>query len=142
ARVRTSAAASNAAYRITWNQRPHAGAAAGAAPATLVEAAEVSLRDLAEAHDAAVYGPLQDELERVSADYFLYALQTLGWRPAAGEAVTVQDVLACCGNVPRYAALVRPMLRVLAGAGIVSAATVGPMPLVIDPPAAHPAPRA
>lgn len=142
ARVRTSAAASNAAYRITWNQRPHAGAAAGAAPATLVEAAEVSLRDLAEAHNAAVYGPLQDELERVSADYFLYALQTLGWRPAAGEAVTVQDVLASCGIVPRYAALVRRMLRVLEGAGIVAAESVDTWRVVSDRPAADPAPRA
>ena len=122
ARARTSATAvRDAAYRIAWEPRPRSTAAAGASTDALVDAAERSLHELGAAHDAAVYGPLHEELEHLSADYFLFALQSLGWKASAGDVVTVQDVMQRCGIVPRYAALVRRMLRVLQDAGIVAA---------------------
>src|SRR5690606_19893313 len=122
ARARTSATAvRDAAYRIAWEPRPRSTAAAGASTDALVDAAERSLHELGAAHDAAVYGPLHEELGHLSPACSPFALQSLGWKASAGDVVTVQDVMQRCGIVPRYAALVRRMLRVLQDAGVVAA---------------------
>ena len=122
--VRTRSAAptrdGDAVYRVAWETRarPMSGNA-GAATEALVQRAENALAELGAAHGATVYGPLHEDLEKLSAEYFLHALQTLGWSPVAGEIVSVETVLTRCGIVGRYRPLVKRMLRVLEQIGVV-----------------------
>src|SRR5690606_166034 len=105
-------------YRIGWESRPRG--AEGATEALLATAG-ATLATRAEETGAAVYDLLHNDLETLSADFFIRALRQLGWTPRVGDTIDEAALMEICGILPRHQRLVRRILRVLEGVGMLSA---------------------
>ncbi len=71
--------------------------------------------------EAADESDLQEEMERASWCYALSALESLGWKRRAGEAVAPQELRERLDVLPEHAQLFRRILEVLARSGVLRA---------------------
>ena len=107
-------------YRMEWQSQPHEGFAS--THAVLVEAlseqAAQLFPDLSTELNLEAHHTLITRLEAVSTGYILLALQTLGWRPAAGQRFMTKELAAQLNITARHLKLFNRLLSILAEEGI------------------------
>ena len=115
-------------YRLEWKAKP-VGAESGSVPSGVTGPPLQDTRALAQAiaplfpslsreHGLDRYAVLWPQLERLSFEFIVRALQQMGWNPAIGETVALEELAARLGIEQRYWRSVRRMLEIVAEEGI------------------------
>ena len=108
-------------YRIEWQPQPHEAFASTQAIPALEPLSEQVARFfpvLSAEHNLEAHHTLITQLEAISADYILSALQTLGWQPAAGQRFTSEDLATQLRISTRHLKLLNRLLAILGEEGI------------------------
>ncbi len=71
------------------------------------------------------YGEMLDEIDRLAVDYIVAAVRRLGGKLGVGDRLTLAELQASLGVIPRYRGLLRRLLDILVEDGILVAAADG-----------------
>jgi len=108
-----------AVYRTSWRTLPvYAGIPSRLDVDALAVALDAAIPPLVNEHELAEYDDLYVDLGRLSCAYVARALHALGWSPAAGERVEVDELMTRLGIRSRHRRLLGRFLTILAEDGL------------------------
>ncbi|MBZ0297821.1 MAG: SDR family NAD(P)-dependent oxidoreductase, partial [Anaerolineae bacterium] len=106
-------------YQPTWQPTPLPQPLQLPSPATVQEIVQPFVVPYKDKYGQSAYDDLSPQIDSLSADYVLLALQDLGWQPAAGERFDLETLANQLGVLAQHARLFERLFGMLEADGYV-----------------------